>query len=408
MYFFNALFRYSSEFVGERIGIITPYKSQLSLLRSRFSRAFGSSISSEMEFNTVDGFQGREVDILILSTVRCSDTYSKAPKMNSSSIGFVADIRRMNVALTRARLSLWILGNGRTLQKNSDWAALLKDARERNLVISVRRPYKSICENILGKNPDTKYSDDYRGTLSEEKKKSHHVMPIESNREGCRWKSKNKEMKHGREHNKPSTSEGLETTKSKVETTEKCKKKAEQQRISEDNHKRMKKSKSRSVDLPEQEKGGLVKISNPPGSSEDAHRSGKTVKKTSDVHQLERENSGLKNISDTVESKGVEKPALNKNQEDKAGLRSHVSCKVRSKDMDAGGKLSAEIEKPKDMISKRKQQREAVDALLSSSLLPSKKSETSARAKAHKRPHSPSSTGGVSKPTKQQRGTVVF
>jgi hypothetical protein len=138
--------RYSSEFVGGRIGIITPYKCQLSLLRSRFSSAFGSSVVADMEFNTVDGFQGREVDILILSTVRAADLSSSMNGLSSSSIGFVADVRRMNVALTRAKFSLWILGNASTLQTNRNWAALVKDAKERNLVISAKPPYGSLFE----------------------------------------------------------------------------------------------------------------------------------------------------------------------------------------------------------------------------------------------------------------------
>ncbi|XP_058113518.1 uncharacterized protein LOC131256610 isoform X2 [Magnolia sinica] len=136
--------RYPSEFFGGRIGIITPYKSQLSLLRSRFNNAFGPGATADMEFNTVDGFQGREVDILILSTVRASDQSVKAPGINSRVIGFVADVRRMNVALTRAKLSLWIVGNSRTLETNINWAALLNNAKERDLVISMERPYESI------------------------------------------------------------------------------------------------------------------------------------------------------------------------------------------------------------------------------------------------------------------------
>ena len=133
-------------FVGGRIGIITPYKCQLSLLCSRFSSAFGSSVVADMEFNTVDGFQGLEVDILILSTVRAADLSSSINGLSSSSIRFVADIRRMNVALTRAKLSLWILGNARTLQTNQNWAALVKDAKERNLAISEKQPYESLLE----------------------------------------------------------------------------------------------------------------------------------------------------------------------------------------------------------------------------------------------------------------------
>ncbi|KAL5978010.1 hypothetical protein ACLOJK_037033 [Asimina triloba] len=136
--------RYPAEFVGGRIGVITPYRNQLSLLRSRFTDAFGPGTTADMEFNTVDGFQGREVDILIFSTARASDRNSKASVINSSIIGFVADVRRMNVALTRAKLSLWIVGNARTLRTDHNWAALLNNAKERDLVISVSRPYQSI------------------------------------------------------------------------------------------------------------------------------------------------------------------------------------------------------------------------------------------------------------------------
>ncbi|CAN6464526.1 unnamed protein product [Victoria cruziana] len=136
--------RYPSEFLPKRIGIISPYKSQVSLLRARFADAFGSVASADVEFNTVDGFQGREIDILMLSTVRASEPDREEPDMNSRAIGFVADVRRMNVALTRARLSLWVFGNAKTLQTNLHWASLLSNAKERNLIISVQRPYEFI------------------------------------------------------------------------------------------------------------------------------------------------------------------------------------------------------------------------------------------------------------------------
>uniref|UniRef100_A0A6N2NBF0 DNA2/NAM7 helicase-like C-terminal domain-containing protein n=1 Tax=Salix viminalis TaxID=40686 RepID=A0A6N2NBF0_SALVM len=61
-------------------------------------------------------------------------------------IRFVTDVRWMNIALTRAKLSFWILGNARTLQTNRNWATLVKDAKERNLVISAKPPYESLFE----------------------------------------------------------------------------------------------------------------------------------------------------------------------------------------------------------------------------------------------------------------------
>ncbi|XP_062193349.1 uncharacterized protein LOC133896754 isoform X2 [Phragmites australis] len=141
--------RYPSEFSSMKIGIITPYRSQLSLLRSRFTSFFGPEIVAEMEINTVDGFQGREVDILVLSTVRASiSSGDRHHTGETRSIGFVADVRRMNVALTRARLSLWIVGNARTLQTNSHWDSLIQNSKERKLFISVKRPYGSMFENV--------------------------------------------------------------------------------------------------------------------------------------------------------------------------------------------------------------------------------------------------------------------
>ncbi|KAJ1290242.1 hypothetical protein BS78_02G228000 [Paspalum vaginatum] len=134
--------RYPLEFSSRKIGIITPYRSQLSLLRSKFTHFFGPEIVAEMEINTVDGFQGREVDILLLSTVRASNSSGDEHRSGEArSIGFVADVRRMNVALTRARLSLWILGNARTLRINSHWNSLVQNAEERSLLISFKRPY---------------------------------------------------------------------------------------------------------------------------------------------------------------------------------------------------------------------------------------------------------------------------
>ncbi|KAG8049768.1 hypothetical protein GUJ93_ZPchr0009g1168 [Zizania palustris] len=148
--------RYPLEFSCRKIGIITPYRSQLSLLRSRFNSYFGPEIVAEMEINTVDGFQGREVDILVLSTVRASNSSdNKHHTGEARSIGFVADVRRMNVALTRARFSLWIVGNARTLQTNSHWASLLQNAKERNLFISVKRPYSSLFEKAHSHSKDT-------------------------------------------------------------------------------------------------------------------------------------------------------------------------------------------------------------------------------------------------------------
>lgn len=89
------------------VGIISPYRAQVQLLRgmikrSEFFRPFRRLIS----VNTVDGFQGQERDIVIISLVRSN---------GEGQIGFLSDLRRMNVAITRARMKLVIMGNAATL-----------------------------------------------------------------------------------------------------------------------------------------------------------------------------------------------------------------------------------------------------------------------------------------------------
>jgi senataxin len=106
-----------------KVGIITPYKGQLKELKARFSQRYGQAILSTVEFNTTDAFQGRESEIIIFSCVRAS----------TKGIGFLNDVRRMNVGLTRAKCSLWVLGNSQSLVQGEFWRGLVEDAKERNL-----------------------------------------------------------------------------------------------------------------------------------------------------------------------------------------------------------------------------------------------------------------------------------
>ena len=106
-----------------KIGVITPYKSQLRELRSRFLRKYGESMLTVVEFNTADAFQGRECEVIIFSCVRAS---------KSMGIGFLSDIRRMNVGITRAKSSLWVLGSSQSLMQGEFWGRLIQDAKSRD------------------------------------------------------------------------------------------------------------------------------------------------------------------------------------------------------------------------------------------------------------------------------------
>ncbi|KAI7863339.1 P-loop containing nucleoside triphosphate hydrolase protein [Spinellus fusiger] len=111
-----------------KIGVITPYKQQLSQLKSRFEQRFGSRILDMIDFNTVDGFQGQEKEIIIFSCVRTG---------SSRGIGFLSDIRRMNVGLTRAKCSLFVLGNAPALIQSQYWGDLVRNAYDRRVLVNV-------------------------------------------------------------------------------------------------------------------------------------------------------------------------------------------------------------------------------------------------------------------------------
>ncbi|KAJ5321564.1 hypothetical protein N7476_004566 [Penicillium atrosanguineum] len=110
------------DFTG-KIGVITPYKGQLREMKLQFAARYGEDILKKIDFNTTDAFQGRESEIIIFSCVRASN----------KGIGFLADIRRMNVGLTRAKSSLWVLGNSQSLMQGQFWRGLINDAKERNV-----------------------------------------------------------------------------------------------------------------------------------------------------------------------------------------------------------------------------------------------------------------------------------
>lgn len=104
---------------NERVdfGIISPYKAQVRLIRKLLKmQRFFRGLKHQITVNSVDGFQGQERDVIIISMVRDND---------QGTIGFLRDLRRMNVAITRARMKLIIIGNADTLGRHKFYSNLI-------------------------------------------------------------------------------------------------------------------------------------------------------------------------------------------------------------------------------------------------------------------------------------------
>jgi len=107
------------------IGIISPYKAQVSRLTEsfHFDGFFNEEMMSKIAINTVDSFQGQERDIIYISLVRSNER---------GEIGFLSDIRRMNVAMTRARKKLVVIGDSSTIGRHPFYDKFLDYVNEQN------------------------------------------------------------------------------------------------------------------------------------------------------------------------------------------------------------------------------------------------------------------------------------
>lgn len=90
------------------LAVITPYRAQAALIRDRLQ-----DVSAELEIDTVDAFQGREKDAILVSLVRSNQ---------EQQLGFLEDLRRLNVAITRPRKHLFVVGDSATLSSHPHYA----------------------------------------------------------------------------------------------------------------------------------------------------------------------------------------------------------------------------------------------------------------------------------------------
>ena len=100
------------------VGVISPYRAQVQYLRRLLKqKEFFKPFRQLISVNTVDGFQGQERDVILISLVRAND---------EGQIGFLRDLRRMNVAITRARMKLIILGDASTMTRHPFYKKLFE------------------------------------------------------------------------------------------------------------------------------------------------------------------------------------------------------------------------------------------------------------------------------------------
>jgi uncharacterized membrane-anchored protein YitT (DUF2179 family) len=100
----------------EYIGVITPYKDHEEYIKK--------IMQNEVEVKSVDGFQGREKEIIIVSLVRANE---------NEEIGFLNDIRRLNVAITRPKRKLIVIGDANTLKVNKTYEDLIEYVKKEGL-----------------------------------------------------------------------------------------------------------------------------------------------------------------------------------------------------------------------------------------------------------------------------------
>ncbi|XP_048131750.1 regulator of nonsense transcripts 1 homolog [Rhodamnia argentea] len=137
--------------VPSQIGVITPYEGQRAYIVNYMSRngALRQQLYKEIEVASVDSFQGREKDYIILSCVRSNE---------HQGIGFLNDPRRLNVALTRARYGIVILGNPKVLSKQPLWNSLLTHYKEHECL--VEGPLNNLKQSMVQfQKPKKIYND---------------------------------------------------------------------------------------------------------------------------------------------------------------------------------------------------------------------------------------------------------
>mmetsp|Transcript_5810 Transcript_5810/g.17550 ORF Transcript_5810/g.17550 Transcript_5810/m.17550 type:complete len:595 (-) Transcript_5810:1732-3516(-) len=124
------------------VGIIATYQAMIPVVKAKLLSKFDEDFANSVEVLTVDSYQGREKDIILWTTVRTE---------GGNNLGFIRDRNRMNVALTRAKSTLIVIGDKAALRKNELWEDLIKESEKRGEMFDAREPFVRSLENQLEK-----------------------------------------------------------------------------------------------------------------------------------------------------------------------------------------------------------------------------------------------------------------
>ena len=117
----------------KNIGIITPYVAQKMLIEKELKEEFEDEDIINLQISSVDGFQGREKDFIILSNVRSNP---------DGNIGFLNDYRRLNASITRAKYGMIVIGDINCLSKNQIWSEFIKYYSDKGLLVEPEKKEK--------------------------------------------------------------------------------------------------------------------------------------------------------------------------------------------------------------------------------------------------------------------------
>lgn len=178
--FFLLVLKQHYNIAEKDIGVITPYSAQVDAISRKLEKMEEDQyIGKGVIVSTVDGFQGKEKEVIIISTVRSN---------KAAEIGFLSDIRRMNVAITRAKKMLILIGDENTIQKNEFLGFILAQIKSNGATIKIDDIENESVGNMTFKKEEFYMSGVFQAVCP----KTEGIISVKKNQEPEKKKIKSK------------------------------------------------------------------------------------------------------------------------------------------------------------------------------------------------------------------------